>query len=95
MDNIKFISYSGEYPHLCIGTLKLEINGEEVTFGSEKADYPKFWRSGGGLDENCFHYAGTWIIDVNLIPEKYRKYAYEINRVFNKNVEYGCCGGCE
>lgn len=28
------------------------------------------------------------------LPEKYRKYASEIDRAFNDNVEYGCCGGC-
>lgn len=31
-------------------------------------------------------------IDRDDIPEKYRKYYYEIVHVFNENVE--CCGGC-
>ena len=37
---------------------------------------------------------GSWVIDVNELPEKYRKYAMEINEVFNDNVPWGCCGGC-
>ena len=27
------------------------------------------------------------------LPNKYKKYATEIDRVFNANVEHGCCGG--
>lgn len=36
----------------------------------------------------------TLEIDVNKIPEQFRKYATEINEVFNDNVPWGCCGGC-
>ena len=39
-------------------------------------------------------YRGKWQIDVEEIPEEYRKYASEIDKVFNDNVPYGCCGGC-
>jgi len=38
------------------------------------------------------HY--EWQIDINNIPEQYRKYAAEIDEVFNSNVPWGCCGGC-
>jgi hypothetical protein len=37
---------------------------------------------------------GEWRIDVDRLPDKYKKYAAEIDEVFNANVEYGCCGGC-
>lgn len=87
-NNVKFISYTGKYPNLCNGVLTLEICGEKVTF--EKP----FWISGG----HCVHtygiLKGEWEIDYNAIPEKYRKYAYEIDEVFNDNVDHGCCGGC-
>lgn len=96
--NVKFVSYSGKYPCLCFGTLVLNIDGKEVRFGSkfkdENVDYPRFWSSGGGIDNDYCAYSGEWVINVEDLPEQYRKYAAEINEVFNTNIEYGCCGGC-
>ena len=102
-EHVKFISYTGEYPCLCSGILTLEIDGIEYTFGNsllnkEKYDFKRFWSSGGDVtaDEDWNFEVGTgeWIIDVKDIPEQFRKYAEEIDKVFNENVEYGCCGGC-
>lgn len=100
---VKFISYSGEYPNLCRGTLKLEIDGVEYCFHgyndgtnikNEDGTYKRFWSSGG----NCGDYGSCeieeWVIDVSLLPEHLRQYAAEIDVVFNDNVEWGCCGGC-
>lgn len=56
---IKFISYDGKYPCLCIGTLCIEVNGKQYFF--EQA-----MRSGGGI------YGGPhtdW--DKHLPNEKY------------------------
>lgn len=96
--HIEFVSYSGRYPCLCMGTLVLKIDGEEVRFGNKysdkSVDYPTFWSSGGGLDHNYCAYSGEWNINVEELPEQYRKYATEIDNVFNTNVEHGCCGGC-
>lgn len=95
--HVKFISYDGEYPCLCNGTLILEINGTEHSFGN-KAKHPKFWSSGGTCsitgNWNPKVTNGEWIINVDKIPEQFRKYAGEIDEVFNDNVVYGCCGGC-
>ena len=97
-NNVEFISYSGKYPCLCMGKLMLKIDGEEVKFGNKYSykdvDYPTFWHSGGGIDRNYCAYSGEWEINVEELPEQYRKYATEIDEVFNENVEYGCCGGC-
>lgn len=86
---VKFVSYSGRYPNLCSGILTLNIDGIDVIFGNKfidnTAQYPRFWESGCG-DE--------WKIDVMELPEDFRRYAAEIDRVFNENVEHGCCGGC-
>lgn len=101
--HVKFISYTGRYPNLCSGILTLEIDGEITTFGygSESKDKPKydnFWSSGGcvSFDEhwNANVDEGEWGIDVNRLPEQFRKYAAEIDEVFNDNVPWGCCGGC-
>lgn len=101
--HVKFIFYDGKWPNLCRGTLILEIDGERVIFGyhhlGEKFNdndmYCPFWYSRGGINPNYEGtYSGEWEIDAKELPEQYRKYAEEIDRVFNENVEWGCCGGC-
>ena len=100
--HVKFISYSGVYPNLCRGILTLEIDGKRVSFGhnycneswKNDGNYNRFWESGGGLDGNYNAYYGEWEISVKDLPEQYKKYAREIDIVFNDNVECGCCGGC-
>lgn len=96
--HVKFVNYTGRYPNLCSGILTLEIDGIEYTFGASwkepKADFGKFWCSGGGITRNYEAYSGEWQIDVNDLPEQFRKYATEIDDVFNSNVRWGCCGGC-
>lgn len=102
-ETVKFVSYTGRYPNLCRGVLTLLIEGKEVRFGhnymiydSWKTDgnYDAFWSSGGGLDSNYCAYKGEWEIDVEKLPEEYKKYATEIDEIFNSEVPYGCCGGC-
>ncbi len=99
-NHVKFVSYTGKYPNLCTGDLTLEIDGEIATFGygfesKKKPKYHRFWSSGGGLNPNYEGvWQGEWQIDVERIPEQFRKYAVEIDEVFNANVEHGCCGGC-
>ncbi len=104
IDIVQFISYTGEYPCLCMGVLTLKIEGEIVKFGhdgtsADDNNYDRFWSSGG----SCFFIGDyeeevvttdEWVIDAEEIPEKYRKYALIIAKVFNDNVRHGCCGGC-
>lgn len=92
-EHVKFVSYTGAYPNLCSGILTLEIDGEEVGFGYGTPNRP-FWSSGGGITDDYYPIDGEWIIDAERIPSEYRQYADEIDRVFNYNVEHGCCGGC-
>lgn len=107
--DIEFVSYTGDYPNLCSGVLTLLIDGQEAKFGHDtrsydwKArkyndnNYEEFWSSGGicGFRNNEEYVkCGEWEIDVNELPEQFRKYAAEIDRVFNANVPRGCCGGC-
>ncbi len=102
---VEFISYTGRYPNLCSGVLTLKIDNEVVKFGHESknydwkthkhndSNYDKFWVSGGGIRNQC-PYQDEWVINVEDIPEKYRKYAVVIDYLFNENVPRGCCGGC-
>lgn len=32
-ENVKFVSYTGDFPNLCSGVLTLEIDGNPVSFG--------------------------------------------------------------
>ena len=109
-NHVEFVSYSGRYPNLCSVVLVLRIDGLAYSFGHEARSYDfktrkfkdhnckSFWHSGGGIqvDENgnidIRH--GEWVINADRIPEEFRKYATEIDRVFNDNVPFGCCGGC-
>ena len=92
--HVKFISYTGKYPNLCSGTLTLEIDGEKATFGRD-GQYKEFWESGGYVNwKDDIVATDEWEIDIEKLPKQYKKYAREIDRVFNANVEHGCCGGC-
>lgn len=108
--HVEFISYTGHYPNLCSGMLTLRIDGDIVKFGHDLSckydfktgkylddNYNKFWMSGGCIKYINGNYTtkkNSWIIDANKLPDKYKQYAAEIDVVFNKNVSYGCCGGC-
>lgn len=109
-NHVEFVSYSGRYPNLCSGVLVLRIDGLTYAFGHETGSYNfkagkfkdhncnSFWHSGGSVcaDKNWNFdvYQGEWEINADEIPEEFRKYAAEIDRVFNDNVPFGCCGGC-
>ena len=98
MGDIKFISYDGDYPNLCRGTLTLEIDGEVVKFGG-KDNYPSFWESSGGVsfsDDYVEAYvsSGEWVLSDYDMPDKFKPIKHELIKVMNDYVEHGCCGGC-
>ena len=89
-NRVKFIDYTGEYPNLCRGELRIEINGEELTLSN-------VLKSGGAcwFDKNWNDYVkhGPWKVDLGCYPEL-KEFENEIIEVVNKNVPQGCCGGC-
>lgn len=104
---VKFVSYSGAYPNLCRGTLVLNIDGENVTFGypfayitaykDETESYPPFWMSGGTCICNSTEEVvegGPWELSIEDVPTKYIEISNDLIKVFNENVPWGCCGGC-
>lgn len=91
---VEFISYDGEYPNLCSGTLVIRVNGKE-----HRLDH--VMKSGGNvwIDEEGDDYVehGPWVINYSPFsdfPEELVPYIDEIERVVNENVPHGCCGGC-
>jgi hypothetical protein len=85
---VKFISYTGRYPNLCRGILTLEIDGKQYKCGGgNSSDVEEFWRPSE-------EYPSEWEINVDKIPPQFKELAFEIDDVFNENVEWGHCGGC-
>lgn len=86
---VKFVSYDGKYPDLCMGTLVLEIDGKIVN--------PKgVLMSGGSVTfyNGCADVEvtnGEWELD---LPNEYLEFYDDIKKVVNENVPHGCCGGC-
>ena len=87
---VEFVSYDGEYPCLCMGTLIIKVNGKNHSL--EHAII-----SGGSIcrDEYWDMWAthGDWEVDLEEYPEL-EPYKEKITRVVNENVRQGCCGGC-
>ena len=88
------VSYDGEYPILCDGTLKVILdNGEELEISSPCA-------SGGGIcrseDWDMWPEEGEWKIGYGLKNNKIltKEDKQKVVDWFNENVPHGCCGGC-
>lgn len=107
---LKFISYSGEYPCLCMGVLTVEIDGKQYKFGHESESYDfktckynddnfdAFWKSGGRITGNWGNLHATeddWQMSIDgKYPDWLLPILPELLKLFNANVEHGCCGGC-
>lgn len=95
---VRFISYNGEYPALCKGSLVLEINGETIRFGEDIDDnYESFWTTGGEAVNNKTEshvYKRPWRVDQAKLPPQYVALKKEIEDALNNGVPWGCCGGC-
>ena len=81
---IRFISYDGEYPALCCGTLTIEVNGikyelEDCLHNDCSISDTEDWEE------------EEWRVDV---PNELEECKEGITEIVNDNVEHGCCGGC-
>ncbi len=87
---MKFISYSGSMPCLCVGDLIVEhgntlwtfslISGGSVTFDDD-------WNE--EVAEGC------WSVDTYRIPDGFPPGLVEaVESLANENIPLGCCGGC-
>ena len=84
--NVEFISYDGEYPCLCMGTLLVKIDGQQYAFGLEndtfsktnikdECKYPIFWGSSGGIAHSedysdMWAIGGDWVLETHLLSDK-------------------------
>ena len=98
--DIEFVSYDGEYPCLCYGTLILKVNGKNMKFG-DKSKYPQFWSSGGNIsfdsEWNVRIKEGEWMwkcYEIDKLPSDIVDNKEYVMELFNDNVQWGCCGGC-
>ena len=87
---VEFVSYDGECPHLCYGTLIIKVDGKTYSFNHAMTSGGRICR-GEGWDMWAEY--GPWLIDLDEHPEL-EPYKEEITQVVNDNVEHGCCGGC-
>lgn len=85
--DIKFHSYDGKYPHLCIGTLKLQI-------GDEIREYDDLIISRGYVTPEGEVVRMPWEIHEEVLEKDIRGWAKYIRDLVNKNIDWGCCGGC-
>ena len=89
---IKFISYDGKWPTLCMGTLVVEKNGKQYSM--------KYVLESGGSCGFYNNYSesfiekGEWSVCKEDLPKELQNDVEEIIELVNANVPYGCCGGC-
>lgn len=90
---MKFISYDGDWPNLCRGTLVVEKDGNQYSIYGALI-------SGGwcGFDPDGEDQVeeGPWIIDPDELPNELKNDndIAELEELANTNVPHGCCGGC-
>lgn len=84
---IKFVSYDGEFPNLCSGTLVLEVDGVERSVNNAL------------LSTGCINWKddtvteGDWVLSAHA-PQWMWDRKEEVLAVVNANARKGCCGGC-
>lgn len=86
-----FVSYDGDWPNACSGTLVLAVDEKPYTF-------PEFCLSSGGsvwFDDDWSEHIeqGPWSIE-KYPPGFPKELQEEAEFVVNMNIPYGCCGGC-
>lgn len=90
-NDIQFISYDGEYPNLCSGTLVYSVNGVEHSVRYGLSSGGRVWFS-EGWDEHIE--SGEWSLHSADFPDLDEEGRRILTDLVNANVRQGCCGGC-
>lgn len=90
MPKIEFVSYNGEYPCLCMGTLVIRVDGvefklDDVMISGGSVSFSDDW-------SEEFVETGDW--ELKELPEEIEPFHQQIVDLVNSNVQQGCCGGC-
>jgi len=89
MENrVEFISYDGEYPTLCRGTLLVKIKETKYELKNALRSTGRVWFD-KGWDDHVER--GKWEV---ILPKTLEKFRKEIEGEVNANIPQGCCGGC-
>lgn len=91
MRQIEFVSYTGKYPNLCGGELRVRVEGKERLVDSSLISGGTCYWDSRNLQEILT--AGAWSVyfrDESFTPEEQAR----IVELVNANVPHGCCGGC-
>ena len=88
---VKFISYTGKWPCLCVGTLTVEINGKEYLDGGITDSIPIKKSIKDGHKKNVViltrdkTYRKSKPKFLSLLKFKYKKYPNLVKAIENKN----------
>lgn len=103
---IEFVSYDGEYPHICKGQFVITIDDEIFKFNTpyygcseeeEKECLPRFWGAVSREEPWDMDAPGEWSYscpDEKKLPKIVKDNIDEIMDIFNEYVPPLCCGRC-
>lgn len=77
MKSIKFVSYDGEWPHLCSGTLVLNIDGKDFSFSQVLSSGGHIWFSDDWSQSGVEQ--GPWKLNAFKEKDGYRFDGFEYN----------------
>ncbi len=88
------IQYDGEFPCLCSGHLKVWLDDYMYDFGEYALNSGGNWGFANNFEDE-FVNKGEWTFNMDNIPKNFpQEYIKPTLKVINREVEWGCCGGC-
>lgn len=91
MKMIKFVSYDGDWPNLCRGTLVVEKDGKQYSMKKVQVSGGHVWFS---EDWEEHVETGRWALNTNVVPPELQGDLRELEALVNDEIPWGCCGGC-